>query len=199
MKQLRSFEDRLFVFVGDYIDRGPRSREVVDFLLDFGRQYNCVFLRGNHEQMMLDALAGGDMQLWLMNGGRDTIQSYEEGGKRFELPASHKTFYEETKMYHNEPDYFFVHGGIPSDQTIEQSLKNKDGLDEFLWMRSHLNTMSKPWEKTVVFGHTPRPHPIQEPKMIGIDTGCVYKRVGYGKLTAVKLPEQEFIQQSFVD
>jgi hypothetical protein len=83
--------------------------------------------------------------------------------------------------------------------TVAESLDDGKEIDKFLWERSHLNSMEKPWEKTVIFGHTPRPEPVQDSKMIGIDTGCVYQRVGYGKLTAVKLPEKEFVQQECID
>lgn len=199
IKELAPFYDRTFVFVGDYIDRGPNSREVINFLLDFQEKVDCVFLRGNHEQMMLDALRGGDRQLWLMNGGRSTINSYNNDGQRFDLPEKHMQFYNDTKFYHDTEDYFFVHAGISPAKTIAESIKDKNEMQDFLWIRSHLNVVEKPWEKTIVFGHTPRPHPMQKSRMIGIDTGCVYDRAGYGKLTAVKLPEVEFIQQHRID
>src|SRR5699024_4744817 len=111
LDQLDSYHDRLFVFIGDYIDRGPASKEVVDLLIDFQKEANCIFLRGNHEQMMLDALSGGDKNLWLMNGGRTTINSYRHGDERFELPEAHRQFYESTKLYFDTEEYFFVHVG----------------------------------------------------------------------------------------
>ena len=93
----------------------------------------------------------------------------------------------------------FVHAGAPPHQTIKQS-KNESQSDHFfLWGREHLNAFETPWEKTVVFGHTPRPFPIQKTNMIGIDTGCVYDELGYGKLTAVILPDAEFVQQESLD
>ncbi|WP_372635806.1 metallophosphoesterase family protein [Fodinibius sp.] len=197
--QLNPFYKRTFVFVGDYIDRGPDSRGVVDFLLEFREKVDCIFLRGNHEQMMLDAVEGGDRQLWLMNGGRSTIHSYDHDGQQVEFPKEHMQFYKETILYYDTEDYFFVHAGISPAKTIEESLKDKNEMQDFLWIRSHLKAIEKPWEKTVVFGHTPRPHPIRKSKMIGIDTGCVYDRSGYRKLTAVTLPEEEFIVQPRLD
>lgn len=199
LDQLDSYHDRLFVFIGDYIDRGPASKEVVDLLIDFQKEANCIFLRGNHEQMMLDALSGGDKNLWLMNGGRTTINSYRHGDERFELSEAHRQFYESTKLYFDTEEYFFVHAGPSPTQTIEESLADDKAIENFLWERSHLNIYDLPWEKKVVFGHTPRNRPIYESKMIGIDTGCVYNRMGYGKLTAVVLPEEEFIQQDRID
>lgn len=134
-----------------------------------------------------------------MNGGRETIKSYSPNENSFSLPSKHKEFYENTRLYYETEDYFFVHAGLSPAKTIAESIEDESERQEFLWERSHLNTFETPWEKTVIFGHTPRPKPIQKDKMIGIDTGCVFDRVGYGKLTAVKLPEEEFIQQTALD
>lgn len=200
LQKLEPFYDRQFVFVGDYIDRGPSSKQVVDYLLDFKEKVDCVFLRGNHEQMLLDAYRKNKSSMWMMNGGRATLQSYDvQNGDTFTLPDSHRTFYENTRLYYDTDNYFFVHAGLSPAKTITESVNDENESQEFLWERSHLNAFETPWEKTVVFGHTPRPKPIQKEKMIGIDTGCVFDRVGYGKLTAVKLPEEEFIFQSSLD
>ncbi len=200
LEKLQPYTDRQFIFIGDYIDRGPDSMKVIERLIEFQQEVDCVFLRGNHEQMLLDAVYRNDSNLWMMNGGQSTLQSY--GLKRRDsvlFPDDHQEFFDSTKMYHDTKDYFFVHAGISPAKTIEQSLEDDNEIDEFLWERSHLNAFRTPWEKTVVFGHTPRPKPLRKDHMIGIDTGCVYDRVGYGKLTAVKLPEEEFIQQVCLD
>jgi len=78
------------VFVGDYIDRGPRSREVVDYLLN--RPYRCIFLLGNHERMLLNFLGGEDEDLYLHNGGQEALRSY--GGDPEDIPASHLSFFQ---------------------------------------------------------------------------------------------------------
>ncbi|MFW6157693.1 MAG: metallophosphoesterase family protein [Balneolaceae bacterium] len=198
LDELEQYNGRQYVFVGDYIDRGPDSRGVVDYLLDFRSDHDCIFLRGNHEQMLLDALDHGKDELWKVNGGDVALRSY--GVKKAkDLPKDHLEFYRKTKMYYDTQEYFFVHAGIPPHITIEEATGNKKYEEQFLWERSHLNVMETPWEKTVVFGHTPRPHPINKDKMLGIDTGCVYNSLGYGKLTAVLLPEQKFIQQYCID
>lgn len=199
LEKLRPYYNRTFVFVGDYIDRGPASRQVVDFLLDFKEDVDCVFLRGNHEQMLLDAFRRDDSTMWMMNGGRSTLQSYDILDSGGSLPEEHEQFYKSTRLYYDTDDYFFVHAGLSPAKTIAQSIEDEKEQQEFLWERSHLNAFETPWEKTVVFGHTPRPKPLQKDKMIGIDTGCVYDRVGYGKLTAVKLPEEEFVTQHCLD
>lgn len=199
LDKLEEFEDRTIIFIGDYIDRGPDSKGTVDILLEFEKRRECIFLRGNHEQMLLDAYERNDFDLWLMNGGKSTLESYQAKYNRFELPQNHLEFYQNTRMYYDTQDYFFVHAGLAPYKTIEESIGDEEEVGEFLWERSHLNAFDNSWEKTVVFGHTPRPHPIRKKSMIGIDTGCVYESLGYGKLTAVLLPEEEFLQQICLD
>lgn len=197
--KLEPWSDLPHVFVGDYIDRGPDSKGVVDFLLKKQSERECVFLRGNHEQMLLDAYLKGDAYNWMMNGGDAALKSYGDDVRVTELPDEHISFYESTKLFHETEDYFFVHAGAPPHQTLKESIKDGNSTQFFLWGREHLNVYQTPWEKTVVFGHTPRSSPIQREKMIGIDTGCVYNRPGYGKLTAVILPETKFIFQKSLD
>lgn len=199
LDKLSSYNDRQFVFVGDYIDRGPDSKKVVDLLLDFRKEMDCVFLRGNHEQMLLDAITNNDRTLWMMNGGRTTLRSYGKEEDTVVIPDAHREFYENTRMYYETENYFFVHAGLSPAKTIAQSLEEEEEIKEFLWVRSHINAFETAWEKTVVFGHTPRKDPLQKDNMIGIDTGCVFDNMGLGKLTAVKLPEEEFVQQVSLD
>ena len=198
-EKLEKYSERTFIFLGDYIDRGPDSKGVVDFLLDYRNRQDCIFLRGNHEQMLLDAYYNDNLDLWLMNGGRSTLESYGAKYNNLDIPESHLDFYDNTRMYYDTADFFFVHAGLSPAKTIEQSLQDEDDIKDFLWERSHLNVFETPWEKTVVFGHTPRPHPIRKNKMLGLDTGCVYESLGYGKLTAAILPEMKFVQQVCLD
>lgn len=199
LDKLKPYYDRPFVFIGDYIDRGPDSKGVVDRLLQFREEVECVFLRGNHEQMLLNAFEGHKKNLWLMNGGNTTLDSYEMMIPNGELPTAHRDFYEDTRLYYDTTNYFFVHAGLNPAKSIAECVKDPEEEEAFLWERSHLNVFETAWEKKVVFGHTPRPRPLIKDKMIGIDTGCVYEKVGYGKLTAVKLPEEEFVQQVCLD
>jgi serine/threonine protein phosphatase 1 len=198
-EKLEPHKDALHVFIGDYIDRGPDSRGVVDFLLEKRDERECVFLRGNHESMLLNAYETGEAYNWMLNGGDATLQSYGENIRVTELPDEHLDFYEETLPYFETEDYFFVHAGVPPHKSIEQSKSNPRALRFFLWGRDHLTATETEWEKTVIFGHTPKPDPIMRNGMIGIDTGCVYKRMGLGKLTAVLLPDTIFIQQVSLD
>ncbi|MEX2457175.1 MAG: metallophosphoesterase family protein [Balneolaceae bacterium] len=197
-KKLEPYKDQTHVFIGDYIDRGPDSKGVVDFLLEVKNERDVVFLKGNHELMLLNSLATGNKENWMLNGGQITLDSYGMDHVS-ELPDDHLEFYINTKLYYETDDYFFVHAGAPAGQTLEESKSDKEFEEYFYWGREHLNAFETPWEKTVVFGHTPRAHPIRKQNMIGIDTGCVYNKTGLGKLTAVVLPETKFIQQISLD
>lgn len=199
LEKLEVHDECQLLFVGDYIDRGPYSRQVVDLMLELKETRDCIFLRGNHEQMLLDAIDRGRAGLWLHNGGDTTLQSYGLGRNDLNLPVEHIEFFRSTRLYHETRNYFFVHAGVPPHQTIQQSLEDPESLRDFLWTRDHLNAVETAWEKKVVFGHTPKTIPIEKDNMIGIDTGCVYSSFGYGKLTALLLPEEEFIQQKSLD
>ncbi|TNF50193.1 MAG: serine/threonine protein phosphatase, partial [Deltaproteobacteria bacterium] len=80
------------VFLGDYVDRGPASFGVIDYLLEFGNTFpSTVFLRGNHEQMFCDYLEGRDPTAFLINGGTNTLDSYQQAGM-WPIPESHRNF-----------------------------------------------------------------------------------------------------------
>lgn len=198
-ESIASNKNATFIFVGDYIDRGPDSKGVIDFLIDVQSHRDCIFLRGNHEQMLLDAVDHGSMNHWLINGGNSTLYSYGDDLKITNIPESHLNFIRKTELFFNTENYFFSHAGAPPNMTIEKCMNTPETHDYFLWGREHLNALETSWEKTVVFGHTPRAFPIRKPKMLGIDTGCVYSEIGYGKLTAVLLPEENFFEQKSLD
>lgn len=199
LKKLEAYPDATLIFIGDYIDRGSKSMQVVEYLIEFRNQRECIFLRGNHEQMLLDALDYNDGSMWIRNGGDTTLQSYNLSLENISFPESHLEFYKNTKLFYETETHFFVHAGVPADITLKESIADPKHYHTFLWGRDHINAFETPWEKTIVFGHTPMPNPIRRPKMLGIDTGCVYNKLGYGKLTAVVLPEEIFIQQVSLD
>ena len=189
--------DRTYIFLGDYVDRGPHSKEVVDYLIALDKEYSCVFLRGNHDAMLLNYIEDKTWLKWFENGGTATMESYRKAFGKEQIPLEHLRFFTNTRLFYDTPEFFFVHSGPPTDQPISESIKNESLYSSFLWNRDHLTSTLNQWEKTVVFGHTPVRSPIQEPNMIGIDTGCVYPQ--FGKLTAVSLPERHFFQQKRID
>jgi serine/threonine protein phosphatase 1 len=177
--------DRL-IFLGDYVDRGPDSMQVIEFLLEFKRRHGerIVFLEGNHEWMFSRYLAGEDCGPFLRCGGRHTIESYSLKGKALEVPDSHREFLDCLEPFHETESYIFVHAGLrPGVSLAEQS------LEDLLWIRSPFLESPYNWGKRVIFGHTPFPAPLLEENKIGIDTGAVYG----GRLTAMVLPDLEFI------
>lgn len=192
--------DDHLLFVGDYIDRGPNSKGVIDRLLELRTEVECTFLRGNHEAMMLEYLNTGTSTLWHVNGGRSTLRSYAANrASEIDIPDAHAEFVRDTKLYHETDDFFFVHAGLDPHRTIAENLEEAQERT-FLWERSHLEAKELAWEKPVVCGHTPQPQPINREKLLLIDTGCVYHmQPGMGRLTAVHLPEREFVDVAYAD
>jgi serine/threonine protein phosphatase 1 len=194
------------VFVGDYVDRGPDSKGVVDRLIAFSREHACEFLLGNHESMFLDFLGwkgpdyfGGDA--FLMNGGDRTLASYDyfrhlgAGQGEFALPADHEKFFRSLKLYHREGDYLFLHAGIGrqllGESDVDWALKRAH-TEDLLWDRACLD-LPHELGVTIVYGHTPSPDFAvrwNPPFSIGIDTAAVYG----GRLTAIRLPDETVFQ-----
>jgi diadenosine tetraphosphatase ApaH/serine/threonine PP2A family protein phosphatase len=193
MRELDPTPEDHLIFIGDYIDRGPDSKGVIDRLLKLGEEYTCTFLRGNHEDLLLGYLDRGEYDIFAMNGGIATLSSYMTGDGEMEVPDEHIEFVRNTEMYLETEEFLFVHAGLRPDMTVAENLK-EGNPEVFLWERSHLKVPDLPWEKTVVCGHTPQAQPINDPLLINIDTGCVYYAYpSMGYLTAVRLPERQYI------
>jgi len=176
------------IFIGDYVDRGPQSKEVVDYLMDLGqRQNGVIFLKGNHEQMLEDYVSGADRLSFLYNGGEATLESYLKGGSGNGadlIPPAHLDFFANLRLYHETDDYIFVHGGLKPGISLDQ----QDEWD-MLWIRDEFIASKFDFGKRIIFGHTPFREPLVLNNKIGIDTGAVYGN----KLTCVELPALRFI------
>ena len=176
----------LMVFLGDYVDRGPDSRGVIELLIDLRERHaeRLICLKGNHEWMFTQFLKGEDQDLFLLNGGGKTLESYRVGEGGIEIPQSHRDFLDHLDLYYETDDYIFVHAGLrPYISISEQS------PEDLIWIRSHFLESSYDWGKRIIFGHTPFPVPFIEANKVGIDTGAVYG----GRLTCLILPDFEFI------
>lgn len=196
LQRLKPTSEDHLVFIGDYIDRGPDSRGVIDRLIALSDSVPCTFLRGNHEVFFLEYLDKGFSPNWRANGGEQTLESYRSNGE-ISIPDEHVRFIRATELTFETPDFLFVHAGLRPEYSVARNLELADE-DVFLWERAHINAPRVNWEKTVVCGHTPVPEPMDLPRLINIDTGCVYvDRPGLGTLTAVILPEREFVSVPF--
>lgn len=187
LQKLPLRRDALVVFLGDYIDRGPNSRGVVDTILELKDYCRVVCLLGNHELMLREFLDGSDprrMARFIYNGGGATLASYSNEDGAFHIPADHLQFYQELSYFHIEGEYCFVHAGIPVE--VEQLDLAKHGED-MVWMRRRAGAPEPSFDKIVVHGHTPVPDVEFGPRRINLDTSCVYGH----RLTAMELHSKE--------
>ena len=172
------------VFIGDYIDRGPDSFDVVDYLVDLKKQHpDIVFLKGNHEDLLQKYLDGTDRFTYLFNGGQRTLDSYLNRAHKSEfspIPSDHLEFYQSLVLHYETEDYLFVHAGLREKVPLD-----KQNPDELLWIREDFIHSKFDFGKRVIFGHTPFAEPLLLSNKIGIDTGAVYGN----RLTCVQLPE----------
>ncbi len=186
------------VFLGDYVDRGPQSKDVVQLLIDFkARHANTRFLRGNHEAMLADFLDGGNNLgfSFLRNGGVETIQSYgvtlaDTSAGSFEsvLPMAHLEFFLRLESMAVFDSFICVHAGLNPRRTIDNQSES-----EVCWIRDEFISNPHSFGKLVIFGHTPWRDIFSDlPYKIGIDTGLVFGN----KLTCLELREGKVIQIS---
>ena len=187
----RAGELTTVVFLGDYTDRGPNSAGVIEHLLDLklfpenGMEY--IFLRGNHDQMLMDYQMNPNSEMsanWIYNGGGITLQSYLNSD--FTLQEHIKQFFVHTQMSYRHGDFYFVHAGCNPNKGLDEQTEI-----DYLWNRGWNNYKGTfPDNVFVIHGHTPEEKPWIRPNMIGIDTGCCFQtkypefKLG---LTAVRL------------
>ncbi len=177
---------RVVVYLGDYIDRGPDSRGVLDLLIGEPlADFETVHLLGNHETFMRGFLDGEDVaSVWMMNGGAETLRSYgldplaPRAALISAVPEEHRAFLDSLALSHIEGDYFFVHAGIRPGVPLEHQEEN-----EMLWIRGPFLDSTANHGKVVVHGHSVAREPESRANRIGIDTGACYG----GKLTALVL------------
>jgi serine/threonine protein phosphatase 1 len=184
----KSASRNVVVYLGDYIDRGPDSSGVVDLaLMGPGIECECVYLKGNHEAMLLEFLDGvRGSQIWRMNGAHTTFRSYGvdadsedricRDALRAALSPTQTAFFRNLKLTHIEGDYLFVHAGLRPGRP----LKNQDDAD-LMFIRNPFLDSLEDWGYTVVHGHTTVAEPDIRENRIDIDTGAVWT----GRLTAM--------------
>ena len=183
------------VFLGDYVDRGTGARAVVDRLLRLRTEGPAtIFLRGNHEDMLLAylGLEGRHGDAYVSNGGAATLKSYDvPRGTRgaaaaVHFPAEHLTFFRALGFQHIAGDHLFVHAGIRPGRALDEQSE-----EDLLWIREEFFLHPHDLPYVVVFGHTPqREARIELPFRIGLDTGLVYGN----KLSCLDASSRRLIQ-----
>jgi serine/threonine protein phosphatase 1 len=168
-----------FVFIGDYIDRGPDSRGVIEFLmhLEAKRPDEAIFLMGNHETLALSAVARSDfMNDWVDNGGASTLRSYGAASAA-ELPEDHVEWLRSLAHCCDDGQRFFVHAGINPDKPLDEQ-----DWQDLLWIREPFLSDHRDYGRLIVHGHTPTRDgmPDLRRNRLNIDTGAVFG----GPLTA---------------
>jgi len=186
------------VLIGDYIDRGPNSRQVIDALIARARRHTMVYLKGNHENYAVQFLADPSiLSEWKQVGGMSTLLSYglrpptqddpetrQEIAAAFRsaLPDSHRRFLQNLPLTYSCGDFFFAHAGVrPGIPLIEQREQ------DLLWIRDDFLLHEEDFGKIIVHGHTPAKTPDVRSNRINIDTGAF----ATGRLTCLILQGDE--------
>jgi serine/threonine protein phosphatase 1 len=188
--EIKFQQDDFLVLLGDYIDRGPDSKKVIDYIIDLKVQnYNVIPLAGNHEIMLLDTHRNEKHLIsWLYNGAGETLRSFGLQSIKM-LEKKYLSFFSNLKYYHSSGNFLFVHAGF--DDTAYDPFMD---MHTMIWLcrDTYSNPLLK--DKIIIHGHCPRPVKVLEEivksgrQVIGIDTGCVFNGLpGYGKLTAIEL------------
>lgn len=176
------------IFLGDYIDRGPDSKGVIDEILNLNkRMLNVITLMGNHEKAFIDYINGKNLNFYLAIGGMQTLKSY--GIEPLDdpltaIPSEHMYFLKNLLLYWQDEENIFVHAGL--EPGIHVSQQHQDWL---LWARGDFLSSDYDFGKRIIFGHTVFQQPFAEKNRIGIDTGVVFG----GSLTCLVLPDMKFV------
>src|SRR5271166_2753558 len=173
----------MHVFLGDYIDRGPASSQVIDMLIERGRHYETVFLKGNHEAMLVELLRDQAVfPTFKQYGGLQTLLSYglvpsvnpdrEEQQALIEalaqkIPHPHRRFLDNLRPKFSCGDFLFVHAGVRPGIPLSQQKE-----EHLLWIRDEFLSSDKSFGKFIVHGHTPVSKPDIRSNRINIDTGA---------------------------
>ena len=196
-EKIRAGRDGRFVLVGDYVDRGPDPKGVLDFLID---RNSCdpdrfICLRGNHDQMLVAAAAGdrsdSDLVNWWANGGEQTLESYGVDDPST-IPREHIAWLERLPFKLADRERLFVHAGIrPGVSLADQSSA------DLLWIREPFLSWQGDHGLLVVHGHTPTKSRLPDIRAnrLNIDTGACFG----GRLTAAMFSDLERAPLMFVD
>lgn len=192
-KSLKSLIDKLaitpddkLIFLGDYIDKGASSKLVIDLLLELSQSNECEFLRGNHEQMLIDAYYHKEhLPILIRVGGLTTLHSFGIDSIE-QLDKKYIDFFINTKFIHEMDEYYIVHAGLNFE--IDNPLSD---IPSMLWTRNKSIDPRKINNKRLIVGHTPKTIAEIEKSLnenvIFLDGGCVFNEVDTGICNLVAL------------
>jgi serine/threonine protein phosphatase 1 len=198
-----------YVFLGDYVDKGSKAKEVVEYLIELSRTKKCIFLMGDHEYAWQRYFNGEErfLDFLLAYGGIATLESYlgkkingseakgvlQDKAVARSLLEGLMGFIARSQYYHELGDDFLcVHAGI-SPEKKDMSLKDQSEEDLVFIRDKFIKSEFLYAGRRIIFGHTARQDPYVDKYKIGIDTGAVYKEHGLGNLTALNITKNEFI------
>jgi serine/threonine protein phosphatase 1 len=195
--------DKLYL-LGDYIDRGPDSKGVLDYILQLiSEKYDVTVLKGNHEEMLLRSIHDQNyLTSWLINGGDKTLDSFKINLFE-EMPSMYVDFIRSMGSFKVLDSYILVHAGI--NFTLENPFED---LEAMLWLRTFIVDPAKSGNRTVVHGHTPISRErieeyirnVDKDRRINIDNGCVYKSYPHqAHLCALELNTRNLYFQPNID
>jgi len=199
------------IFLGDYVDGWGQSPEVVDFLIELKKTHNCILIRGNHDDLLLDWLKTGTYtEEWFIHGGRITADTYNALSE--EKRQEHILFFESLDDYYlDEKNRLFVHAGFSSLNGVKHEYFTRMFFwDRTLWetamaMDKTLKPTDKHYPKRltlyneIFIGHTPVTRigetvPVNMANVWNVDTGAAFK----GPVTIMDVHSKEFWQSDFV-
>ena len=158
--------DDIFIFMGDYIDRGPNSKGVVEKVIEVSQQFKTICLIGSHEYALLHAKQDEYYDYLFWNyGGPATVKSY--GGHFDNILETHGDFFRSLKFYHLTEDYLFVHAGIDPRYSLEEQSET-----DLVYIRSAFYRNKHNLAQKIIFGHTEFDSPLIQEDKICIDLGC---------------------------
>lgn len=168
-----------FVFLGDYIDRGPHSSGVVAYLMEMQRRFGerVVALKGNHEAMAVGVIDGeAPLRMWFVGGGEATLESYG-GVPPNDLPQDHVDWMRSLRLSYDDGRRFFAHAGVDPQQPLAAQAESV-----LLWIREPFLSHTGDFGRLIVHGHTPQMTgaPDLRSNRLNIDTAAVFG----GPLTA---------------
>jgi serine/threonine protein phosphatase 1 len=164
-----------FIFLGDYIDRGPDSRAVIEALIDLQSQRpdRVIALKGNHEAVAVEIIDGEtEPASWLREGGAATLRSYHIDDVR-DLPHEHVAWLRALRLHYDDGKRFFVHAGIDPDKPLDAQSDH-----DLIWIREPFLSDARDHGRLIVHGHTPQSDgmPDFRGNRLNLDTGAVYGR-----------------------